>query len=174
MRAWDGSSSLVPGGAGSATAYAALEMGARDLVVIDTVPGRARALVERLSATFPGRVRVADDPREPLRGADGLIHATPTGMHGHPGLPLPEALLRADLWVADVVYFPLETELLRAAKRVGCRVLDGGGMAVYQAVEAFRLFTGIEADRSADAGHFRSRWTVTQCPALISRLAKRP
>jgi shikimate dehydrogenase len=139
---------LGAGGAGAATAYAVLEMGARELVIIDVVPGRAQTLAERLSATFSNRVRTAGDPGQPLQGADGLIHATPTGMNGHPGLPLPVALLRADLWVADVVYVPLETELLRAAKRAGCRVLDGSGMAVYQAVEAFRIFTGIEADAS--------------------------
>jgi shikimate dehydrogenase len=81
-----------------------------------------------------------------LRGADGLIHATPTGMASHPGLALPASLLRADLWVAEVVYFPLETELLRIARQIGCRTLDGGGMAVHQAAEAFRLFTGLQAD----------------------------
>ena len=78
--------------------------------------------------------------------ADGLIHATPTGMVNHPGLPLPAALLRPELWVAEIVYFPLETELLRIARQLGCRTLDGGGMAVFQAVEAFRLFTGAAPD----------------------------
>jgi shikimate dehydrogenase len=78
--------------------------------------------------------------------ADGLINATPIGTARHPGLPLPAALLRPDLWVADIIYCPMETELLRAAHALGCRTLDGGGMAVFQAAEAFRLFTGIEPD----------------------------
>jgi shikimate dehydrogenase len=134
------------GGAGAATAYAALEMGAGELFIIDTVLERARVLTERLSAIYPGRTRPAHDVRVALADADGLIHATPTGMDTHPGLPLSEALLRQDVWVAEVVYFPLETELLRAARRVGCRTLDGSGMAVAQAAEAFRLFTGIQAD----------------------------
>jgi shikimate dehydrogenase len=54
--------------------------------------------------------------------------------------------LHAGLWVAEVVYFPLETVLLKAARARGCRTVDGAGMAVWQAVEAFRLFTGIAAD----------------------------
>jgi shikimate dehydrogenase len=136
---------LGAGGAGSATAYAVLEMGARDLIVVDVLPERARALSARLSSTFPGRVRAESEPGEWLRDADGLIHATPIGMKEHPGVACPEGLLHAGLWVAEVVYFPLETELVRAAGRAGCRVVDGGGMAVYQAVGAFRLFTGLEA-----------------------------
>jgi shikimate dehydrogenase len=92
------------------------------------------------------RVCAGDDAAASLPQAEGLIHATPTGMLGHPGLPLPAELIRCELWVAEVVYFPLETELLRAAGRLGCHTLNGGGMAVRQAVEAFRLFTGIEAD----------------------------
>jgi shikimate dehydrogenase len=139
---------LGAGGAGAATAYAALVMGARHLHVVDAVPERAHALCARLGAQFPGRVEAANEPDGVLRDADGLIHATPTGMHAHPGLPLAADLLRPDLWVAEVVYFPLETALLVEARRRGCRTLDGSGMAVWQAVEAFSLFTGLEADPS--------------------------
>jgi shikimate dehydrogenase len=64
----------------------------------------------------------------------------------HPGLPLPSTLLRPEHWVAEIVYFPLETELLRTANGIGCRTLNGSGMAVFQAVDAFRLFTGIQPD----------------------------
>lgn len=81
-----------------------------------------------------------------LDGADGLIHATPTGMAAHPGIAVPVSLLRPDLWVAEIVYVPVDTPLLLAARRIGCRTLDGTGMALWQAVEAFRLFTGLEAD----------------------------
>jgi len=88
--------------------------------------------------------------------ADGLIHATPIGMASYPGLPLPEALLNARHWVAEIVYFPLETELLRVAKAKGCRVLNGGGMAVFQAVGAFQLFTGSEPDAERMKAHFAS------------------
>jgi shikimate dehydrogenase len=74
-------------------------------------------------------------------------------MAAHPGLPVPADALRADLWVADVVYRPLETALVRTARERGCRVLDGGGMAVFQAAEAFRLFTGLEPDAERMLAH---------------------
>ena len=83
-----------------------------------------------------------------------MINATPIGMVGHPGMPVSPDLLRAALWVADVIYFPLETELLRTARSMGCRTLDGGGMAVFQAAEAFRLFTEPTADVARMLRHF--------------------
>ena len=86
--------------------------------------------------------------------ADGLAHATPTGMASYPGLPLDPDLLRAEQWVAEIVYFPLETALLKAAKARGCRTLDGGGMAVFQAVRAFELFTGTTPDAERMMAHF--------------------
>jgi shikimate dehydrogenase len=77
-------------------------------------------------------------------------------MFAHPGMPLPAALLHPALWVADIVYFPLETELLRTARTLGCRTRDGGGMAVFQAVEAFHLFTGVAPDAERMLRHFES------------------
>jgi shikimate dehydrogenase len=134
------------GGAGAATAYAILEMGAERLELVDAVPARAEALGRRLDARFAGRVFAAVPSRDALAEATGLIHATPIGMTAHPGLALPAEWLHERLWVAEVVYFPLTTALLRAARDRGCLTLDGAGMAVWQAVEAFRLFTGAAAD----------------------------
>jgi shikimate dehydrogenase len=71
-------------------------------------------------------------------------------------MALPAHLLRPELWVADIVYFPLETEFLRTARVLGCRTMSGGGMAVFQAVGAFRLFTGIEPDAERMRQHFQS------------------
>jgi shikimate dehydrogenase len=140
---------LGAGGAGTAVAYAALRLGVARLVIVDVDAERARACVEQL-ASDRARVGTLDD----LGDADGLIHATPTGMDAHPGLPLDEELLRGDLWVAEVVYRPLETELLRAARELGCRTLDGGGMAVMQAAGSFELFTGVAPDRERMLRHF--------------------
>ena len=89
-----------------------------------------------------------------LADAGGLVNATPVGMNGHPGTPVPADLLRPDLWVSDVVYFPLETELIGLARDRGCRVLPGGGMAVGQAIDAFEHFTGRAADADRMARHF--------------------
>ncbi|KAF4409578.1 shikimate dehydrogenase [Streptomyces lycii] len=138
---------LGAGGAGAAVGHALLTLGTDRLTVSDADPDRAGALADALNRRFgPGRAAAAALSGLPavLAGADGLVHATPTGMAAHPGLPLPAALLRPDLWVAEVVYRPLETELLSRARGLGCRTLDGGGMAVFQAADAFRLFTGHE------------------------------
>ncbi|MFG3110103.1 shikimate dehydrogenase [Streptomyces tendae] len=140
---------LGAGGAGAAVAHAALNLGAGRVTVVDAVPDRAAGLAASLNRHFGnGRAGHAAADRLPglLRAADGVIHATPTGMAAHPGLPLPAELLHRGLWVAEVVYRPLETGLLRAARALGCTTLDGGGMAVFQAADAFRLFTGREPD----------------------------
>lgn len=136
---------LGAGGAGAAVAHAMLTLGAGRITLVDADPARAVRLAAELTGRFgAGRARPAegDDLPELLAAADGLVHATPTGMAHHPGLPLPVELLRPALWVADIVYRPVETELLKQARDLGCRTLDGTGMVVFQAAEAFRLFTG--------------------------------
>lgn len=146
---------LGAGGAGSAIAHAVLGMGSAHLVVVDRERERAEAGARALAARYgTQRVSVQSDPGAALRGATGLIHATPTGMDKHPGLPLPAELLRPDLWVSEIVYVPLETALLRTARAAGCAVCDGGTMAVGQAVGAFRLFTGREPDATRMREHF--------------------
>jgi len=134
---------LGAGGAGAAVAHAALALGIEHLTIFDIDTAKARHLVTALNTR---RVTHGTNLAVAMQAADGLIHATPTGMAQHPGLPLPATLLRPELWVAEIVYFPLETELLRTANSIGCRTLNGSGMAVFQAVDAFRLFTGIQPD----------------------------
>ncbi|MGW0372493.1 shikimate dehydrogenase [Streptomyces coeruleorubidus] len=140
---------LGAGGAGAAVAHAMLTLGAERVTVVDALPERAAALAGSLNRAF-GQDRAAaaapDRQARLLAQADGIVHATPTGMAAHPGLPLPAELLHPGLWVAEVVYRPLETELLRTARALGCATLDGGGMAAFQAADAFRLFTGREPD----------------------------
>jgi shikimate dehydrogenase len=145
---------LGAGGAGSACADAVLRLGAEQLVVVDKDADRARALAERLDRYFPGRAGI-DDLAGAMRNASGLIQATPVGMAQHPGLPLAEELLKPSLWVSEIVYVPLETPLLKAARRIGCRTADGGHMNVGQALGGFRLFTGLDADAARMEAHFR-------------------
>ncbi|SMH48452.1 shikimate dehydrogenase [Azospirillum agricola] len=148
---------LGAGGAGAAVGHAALQLGAGRVTVVDADPRRAEALAGQLDARFgAGRAAAASDLAAAMAAADGLIHATPTGMAKFPGLPLPAEQLHGGLWVAEIVYFPLETALLREARARGCRTLDGGGMAVYQAADAFRLFTGTEPDAARMRRHFLS------------------
>ena len=146
------------GGAGAAIAHAALHIGVGELVIVDCDAAKARSLEARLrmhAVRKPSRVRAETDVAHALAGATGMIHATPTGMDKLPGLPLPEELVQPTLWVSEIVYFPLETELVKLARARGCAVSDGGGMAVGQAAGAFRLFTGREPDASRMDAHFR-------------------
>jgi shikimate dehydrogenase len=138
------------GGAGAACAHALSRLGARRIDVFDSDPARAVALAGQLGVNVGSRLDVA------LGAADGLVHATPTGMNAHPGLPLDAELLDPRLWVADVVYRPLNTALVQAARTRGCRVLDGGRMAVFQAADAFRLFTGRTPDVDRMLRHFET------------------
>jgi shikimate dehydrogenase len=146
---------LGAGGAGSAIAHAVLRLGARQLIVVDPDTVRATELCRSLDAVHGARCQAVHQVAQALDGASGLIHATPTGMAKLPGMPLPAALLRPAMWVAEIVYFPLETELLRTARALGCRTVDGGGMAVGQALGAFELFTGLKADAQRMEAHFR-------------------
>lgn len=143
------------GGAGAATAFALLELGTRRLRLVDVEFPRAEALATTLKGQFPNREIAAWRSVEgAVNGADGIVNATPMGMARHPGSAVPAALLTPSLWVADIVYFPLNTELLQSARIAGCRMLDGGGMAVYQAARAFEIFTGRAADAARMRRHF--------------------
>jgi len=144
---------LGAGGAGAAVARAAIvELGIRQLTIFDVDPAKSMQLAAKLGpqATHGENLSAA------MAEAGGLIHCTPTGMAKLPGLPLPATLLRASHWVAEIVYVPLETELLRVARSKGCRTADGSGMAVFQAAGAFKLFTGLEPDVERMFRHFES------------------
>jgi shikimate dehydrogenase len=148
---------LGAGGAGAAVAHALLSLGTGTLSIVDLDSARAETLAARLCRRFgEERARAEPDAAQAMSTTDGLVNATPIGMARYPGTPIPAALLKPGLWVADIVYTPLETALLAAARRLGCRVLPGGGMAVFQAVEAFRLVTGIAPDAARMLRHFES------------------
>jgi len=145
------------GGAGAAVAHALLSEGVEQLSIFDVEPARAQALAANLNKHFGSqRARAGGDLASAMANADGLVNTTPMGMAKLPGMPIAKELLRAALWVAEIVYFPLETELLREARALGCRTLDGGNMAVFQAVKAFELFSGAEADAQRMLDHFHS------------------
>jgi shikimate dehydrogenase len=149
---------LGSGGAGSAVAYAMLRMGTQQIRLFDIDHDKAERLAGALSALFgAGRALAVTDLEASLHQSCGLVNTTPMGMDRYPGMPLPSHLLRASLWVAEIVYFPLETELLRCARALGCLTVDGGGMVVFQAADAFRLFTGFQADADRMLARFRSR-----------------
>ncbi len=147
---------LGAGGAGSAVAHAILSLGATHLTVLDAEPERAEELTAALAPRFDSATVEAADLDvldELLAAADGLIHATPTGMAAHPGSAVPADLLDPRLWVAEVVYMPAETPLLKAARERGCMTLDGAAMVALQAAGSLELFTGVRPDRERMLRH---------------------
>ena len=143
------------GGAGAAVAHALLTLDTGQLAIVDTDAARAKDLAGALCARFgAGRAMAAEHPADAVAAADGLVNTTPVGMAKFPGMVVAENWLRRELWVADIVYFPLETELLRVARKRGCRTMSGAGMAVFQAVRAFELFCGIAPDAERMQRHF--------------------
>ena len=147
------------GGAGAATAYALLSSGTSRLDLFDVDADRAEALAERMRAHFPSQTigpAPAEDLPDVIRLASGVVHATPLGMLHHPGVAFDLDLLRPGAWVSDVVYRPLETELIRRATERGHPVLDGGRMAVGQAYASLQIITGTAPDRDRMERHFRA------------------
>ncbi|GAA6187816.1 shikimate dehydrogenase [Litorivita sp. NS0012-18] len=131
---------LGAGGAGGAVAHALRDVGVADLMIFDQSAEAAGNLADAVGG------RAVSDLEAAARMADGIVNATPMGMAKLPGTAIDTALLAPRHWVADIVYFPRETALLAHARAKGCRVLDGSGMAVFQAVRAFELFTGLQPD----------------------------
>lgn len=146
---------LGAGGAGAAVANAMLSLGTARLVISDVDPAKAESLAERLCREY-GEGRAVNCSPEELDTATvaGIVNTTPMGMAAHPQPAIDPALIASGHWVADIVYFPLETELLRIAREKGCRTLNGSGMVIGQAARAFEILTGVAADKSRMADSF--------------------
>lgn len=129
------------GGAGAAVAQALLELGVEALSIFDIDRDRAEALAAQL-ARSGRRVRVAESLEAEAGAVDGIVNATPVGMDKYPGTPIDPGLIDPAQWVADIIYFPRVTALIAQARAKGCATLPGAGMAIFQAVRAFELFTG--------------------------------
>jgi shikimate dehydrogenase len=135
------------GGAGSAVAFALMDLGVTLLILHDIDVARATALQAEVVRHYgASRCRVTANLEADIAAADGVVNATQVGMRGFPGNPVPVAPLKSTHWAADVIYTPIQTAFLDVAAAKGARVLNGGGLCVHQAVEAFRMFTGVEAD----------------------------
>ena len=134
------------GGVGKAIAHALARLGVAEISIFDT----DRAKAERIAAQLRGRqqIRIATSVEDALRGAAGVVNGTPIGMLPDRGTPVPDALLRRDMWVADAVYTPLWTPLLTAAKAKGAEIMTGRELAIHQAADAFELFTGMKPSMS--------------------------
>ena len=163
---------LGAGGAGAAVADALLGHGTTHLTVVDVDVDRAHGLARDAGRPLPDGPRAAPAHRQ----AAGAAARQPTASCTAPRPAWPTTrvcpstpdLLHAGLWVADIVYRPLDTALLQAARAAGCRTLDGGHMAVHQAVDAFRLITGIDPDPAACSRHFRTLVARTRTRAFAT------
>lgn len=135
------------GGAGRAVAFALMDLGIAEIAIFDRDSKQAAALLRDLAKYYePARSRLVTDLETDVAQANGVVNATPVGMEGKPGNPVPTGALCVGQWAADVIYTPIDTAFIKAAAAKGLRVATGGGMCVHQAAEAFRLFTGVEAD----------------------------
>jgi quinate/shikimate dehydrogenase (NAD+) len=128
------------GGVGKAIAFALAGLGVRELRIFDSEPAKAADLAARLEGRL--NVSVTDNVADAMRGVVGVVNGSPVGMLPDLGMPVPDSLLHAGLWVADAVYSPLWTPLLIAARAKGAAVMTGRELAIYQAADAFELFTG--------------------------------
>lgn len=136
------------GGAGASVALALADLGVGSLFIIDPVAKRASDLEVRLKKLRPRLQTVASENVDsvPFDRVSGAVNCTPLGMASHPGMAFDPRLLNRAAWAADIVYFPQNTAFLQLAEAHGCQVMDGTTMALWQAVEAFRLITGHEPD----------------------------
>lgn len=147
---------LGTGGAATAIAVQAALDGAAEITIFnqkDEFYANGEKTVEKLRKAVPGISSVSINDlgdtellREAVKNADILVNATRAGMSPlEDVIPVPEDVLRPELAVADVVYNPRETLLVRKAKEAGCRAAVGGiGMLLWQGAAAFELFTGQE------------------------------
>lgn len=140
------------GGVGKAIAFALSGSGVSRLRLYDTDRGKAEALAALVGAR--AEVAIAASAEEAAAGAVGIVNGTPLGMLPNRDMPVPASAIRPSQWVADAVYHPLWTPLLKAAQKAGATVMTGRELAIHQAVDAFRLFTGLEASEAVIGAAF--------------------
>ena len=140
------------GGVGKAIAYALAGCGVKRLRLFDVDPDKAQALVRLLGSH--AEITIAPDVEAAVTGAAGIVNGSPVGMLPDRGTPVPARLIHGSQWVADAVYHPLWTPLLKAAQEAGATVMTGRELSLKQALDAFRLFTGAEPNEDAMAEAF--------------------
>ncbi|MGX8011093.1 shikimate dehydrogenase [Mesorhizobium sp. ORM8.1] len=139
---------LGAGGASRAVIHALKQRGIRDIRIVNRTLARAQELAERFGAGVSAHG--AEALSALLADAGLLINTTALGMHGNEGLAADPAGLPGHAIVTDIVYVPLETPLLAAAKARGLKTVDGLGMLLHQAVPGFERWFGRKPEVSAD------------------------
>jgi shikimate dehydrogenase len=137
------------GGAGRAVAFALAELGATQVNFADLDLSRASQLSLSINnAGVKSRVYGLNDLPKACK-VDGLVNCTPVGMYQYPGIPLESQLIGGQSWAFDAIYTPLETEFLVAVRSKGLKVISGFELFFYQGVDAFKIFTGFDANEDA-------------------------
>jgi shikimate dehydrogenase len=138
------------GGVGRSTAFALAQLGASALRIADVMPDRVRALADAVARRFPELpIVMAESAESAVKGADGVVNATPVGMYFNPGTPVDLGAIGEQRWLFDVVYSPIETPLLTRAAATGMAVLNGFELFLGQGFDSFELFTGQSLDPAA-------------------------
>jgi shikimate dehydrogenase len=138
------------GGVGRALAFGLVALGADEIRIADRDAAKAAALADALRAVEqPPRVTVWPDAAQAARGATGLLNATPVGMVGHGGTPLPAAAMADAEWAFDAVYTPVDTAFLSDAAAAGLATLSGYELFFWQGVHAWGHFAGKPLDEAA-------------------------
>lgn len=134
---------LGAGGVGKAIAHGLMELGAAEIRILDIDRKRCRSLVKALSTTNNSVLcKAVEDVSDGLDGAEGLINATPVGMHAYPGNPLNGCVPKGIQYAVDAIYTPLVTEFLASAMEQGAQVLTGQGLCIFQAASSFEIWFG--------------------------------
>ncbi len=137
------------GGAVRAIAMTLASKGAGKIYLCNRTLSTAKRLTEEINEKVSDCAEAVEQTPETikpfLQGCDVLINGTQLGMHPNVDKsPIDKSLLRKDLIVSDIVYNPLMTKLLKDAQELGCTVVDGLGMLIYQGAAAFQIWTGVE------------------------------
>ena len=137
---------LGAGGVGVAIAYALRKTSAEELIIFDLDAGLAEDLASQLNGTAMAARAAAPDLLAEMQRVDGLVNATPVGMFQYPGNPFPAAGINHQSWAFDAIYTPENTEFLDICRKQGMKTLSGFYLFLFQGLDAFNHFTGIEAD----------------------------
>ncbi len=137
---------------GKAIGFALAGCGVSHLRLYDSDRAKAQALADQIGTR--AQVEICGSVEAAVSGAAGLVNGTPVGMLPNRDSPIPADLIRKSQWVADAVYHPLWTPLLKAAQKAGAMVMTGRELSINQAVDAFALFTGVQAPEGAIADAF--------------------
>lgn len=141
------------GGVGRAIAFALALLGAEELRLVDRDAAKMTALAAGLVGPRAPRASLFETVEEALAGADGVVNATPVGMVGHDGTPVPAALWPGCRWAFDAVYTPVNTQFTEEAAAAGVEVLSGWELFFHQGIDAFAHFNGTPV---ADPGRLRA------------------